>query len=37
VHALTVAARQAPMPSHERADDSIVPLQVASPQAVPIA
>jgi hypothetical protein len=34
---LTVAARQVPMPSQERGDDSIVPVQLAAPHAVPTA
>ena len=36
-HELVVAARQAPLPSHERGDDSIEPLQVAAPHDVPTA
>jgi hypothetical protein len=29
-----VAARHVPMPSHERADDSVDPVHVAAPQGV---
>jgi hypothetical protein len=36
-HELVVAARHAPLPSHERADDSVEPVQLAPPQDVPTA
>lgn len=36
-HELVVAARQAPAPSHDRGDDSVDPVQLAAPQAVPTA
>jgi hypothetical protein len=37
VHWLVVAARQTPAPSHVRGDDSVDPVQLAAPQAVPAA
>jgi hypothetical protein len=37
VHELVVAARQVPMPSHDRGDDSVDPVQLAAPQLVPAA
>jgi len=36
-HELVVAGRQMPMPSHERGDDSIEPVQLAVPHPVPAA
>jgi hypothetical protein len=35
VQELVVAARHVPMPSHERGDDSVIPVQLAAPQFVP--
>jgi hypothetical protein len=37
VHELVVAGRQAPAPSHDRGDDSVDPVQLAAPHAVPTA
>ena len=37
MHELVVAARQVPMPSHDRGDDSVEPVQLAPPQFVPAA
>jgi hypothetical protein len=34
-HELVVAARQVPKPSHDRGDDSVDPVQLAAPHAVP--
>jgi hypothetical protein len=36
-HELVVAARHAPAPSHDRGDDSVDPVQLAAPHAVPMA
>jgi hypothetical protein len=37
VQELVVAGRHTPAPSHDRADDSVDPVQLAPPHAVPIA
>jgi hypothetical protein len=37
VQELVVAARHTPAPSHDRGDDSVDPMQLAAPQAVPTA
>jgi hypothetical protein len=37
VHGLVVAARHVPIPSHDRGDDSVDPVQLAAPQFVPAA
>ena len=36
-HELMVAGRHAPIPSHDRGDDNVEPVQLAAPQAVPTA
>jgi hypothetical protein len=36
-HELVVAVRHVPMPSHDRGDDSVEPVQLAAPQFVPAA